>query len=59
MASQITYNLGYDLKGDQPNGVIANIFIYKKTGERRIYNRDFFHFSFSNKGENEVVKVQL
>lgn len=59
MASQITYNLGYDLKGDQPNGANANIFIYKKTGGRRIYNRDFFHFSFSNKGENEVVRVQL
>lgn len=52
MASQITSNLGYDLKDDQLNGLNAYIFIYKKTGGLRNYNHDSFPFFFSNKGEN-------
>lgn len=58
MASQITYNLSYDLKDDQM-ALMPTFSFTRRQVDREFTTVDFFHFSFSNKGENEVVRVQL
>lgn len=59
--NQLAYgfsDLGYDLKDDQLALMPAFSFTRRQV-DGEFTTVDFFHFSFSNKGENEVVRVQL